>query len=106
MNLELLIVVTTHTSLAAGRSVIQSFSILAKRKNAENQVISAFLGISPFSFVTPERLWGFMLCNDNQSVGITFLKAYILDTRQNFIVLRHFSSDSAKVVIFTDVHEF
>ncbi len=102
----------TRTNFVATFLHTRSFNILrrsgrgVKRNSSENQRFSEeFIGlIDPL--VTPERLWEFMLCNDNQSVGITFLTAYILGTRQNFIVLRHFSSDSAKLVIFTDVHEF
>ena len=85
------------------------FTILPDRgitKIAETALVSAICGVLPLCLVTPERLWGFILCADNQIVDTTFLTMYILGTRQNFIVLRHFSSDSAKVVIFADVHEF
>ncbi len=34
--------------------IFQCSSILAKRKNAENQVISAFCSVLPFLIVTPE----------------------------------------------------
>lgn len=45
-----------------------------------------------------------MLCIDNQVVGIALPVVYTLRTRQCFNVLRHFSSDSANLIIFRDVH--
>ena len=45
-----------------------------------------------------------MLCIDNQVVDITLPVVYTLRTRQCFNVLRHFSSDSANLIIFRDVH--
>ena len=45
-----------------------------------------------------------MLCIDNQVVDIALPVVYTLRTRQCFNVLRHFSSDSANLIIFRDVH--
>ena len=45
-----------------------------------------------------------MLYIDNQVVDIALPVVYTLRTRQCFNVLRHFSSDSANLIIFRDVH--
>ena len=45
-----------------------------------------------------------MLCIDNQVVDIALPVVYTLRTRQCFNVLWHFSSDSANLIIFRDVH--
>jgi hypothetical protein len=45
-----------------------------------------------------------MLCIDNQVVDIALPVVYTLRTRQCFNVLRHFSSVSANLIIFRDVH--
>ena len=45
-----------------------------------------------------------MLCIDNQVVDIALPVVYTLRTRQCFNILRHFSSDSANLIIFRDVH--
>ena len=45
-----------------------------------------------------------MRCIDNQVVDIAIPVVYTLRTRQCFNVLRHFSSDSANLIIFRDVH--
>lgn len=54
--------------------------------------------------VTRLGLANLMLCIDNQVVDIALPVVYTLRTRQCFNVLRHFSSDSANLIIFRDVH--
>ena len=57
-----------------------------------------------FVFVIRLGLANFMLYIDNQVVGIALPVVYTLRTRQCFNVPRHFSSDSANLIIFRDVH--
>lgn len=54
--------------------------------------------------VTPVGFTRFMSCTYYQSFSIAFSAMYTSRTRQNFNVLRHFSSDTAKLLIFGDVH--
>lgn len=62
--------------------------------------------LSPSQVVLVIRvgLANIMLCIDNQVVGIALPVVYTLRTRQCFNVFRHFSSDSANLIIFRDVH--
>ncbi len=46
----------------------------------------------------------FLYSIDNQFYNIARLIVYTSRTRQCFNVLRHFSSDSANLIIFRDVH--
>jgi len=48
-------VATIHQSFTPDRAILRYSAVWAKRKNAENQVISAFCGILPSLIVTPER---------------------------------------------------
>ena len=61
-------------------------------------------GVLPNPFVIRLGLANPMLCIDNQVVDIALPVVYTLRTRQCFNVLRHFSSDSANLIIFRDVH--
>ena len=72
---------------------------IGKNKNLQNQCFAGFL----FSVIRL-GLANLMLCIDNQVVDIALPVVYTLRTRQCFNVLRHFSSDSANLIIFRDVH--
>ena len=61
-------------------------------------------GNLPICSVIRLGLANLMLCIDNQVVDIALPVVYTLRTRQCFNVLRHFSSDSANLIIFRDVH--
>lgn len=74
------------------------------QKNAETVLFSAICGVRPFCSVIRLGLAKIMLCIDNQVVDIALPVVYTLRTRQCFNVLRHFSSDSANLIIFRDVH--
>lgn len=75
-----------------------------QKKNAETVLFSAICGVRPFCSVIRLGLAKIMLCIDNQVVDIALPVVYTLRTRQCFNVLRHFSSDSANLIIFRDVH--
>ncbi len=83
------------------------FTILPDRgitKIAETILVSAICGFLPICSVIRLGLANPMLCIDNQVVDIALPVVYTLRTRQCFNVLRHFSSDSANLIIFRDVH--
>ena len=73
-------------------------------KIAETVLVSAICGNLPICSVIRLGLAKIMLCIDNQVVDIALPVVYTLRTRQCFNVLRHFSSDSANLIIFRDVH--
>ena len=75
-----------------------------KIKSPENQRFSGLFRVLRFVFVIRLGLANLMLCIDNQVVDIALPVVYTLRTRQCFNVLRHFSSDSANLIIFRDVH--
>lgn len=75
-----------------------------KETTSENQRFSeVFCGLMD-PLVIRLGLANLMLCIDNQVVDIALPVVYTLRTRQCFNVLRHFSSDSANLIIFRDVH--
>jgi len=73
-------------------------------KIAETVLVSAICGNLPICSVIRLGLANLMFCIDNQVVDIALPVVYTLRTRQCFNVLRHFSSDSANLIIFRDVH--
>jgi len=85
-------------------NILRYPAISPKRKSTENQLISVLCGVLPNPFVIRLGLANLMFCIDNQVVDIALPVVYTLRTRQCFNVLRHFSSDSANLIIFRDVH--
>lgn len=75
-----------------------------KEKNTATEPVAVFCSILPNTLVIRLGLANLMLCIDNQVVDIALPVVYTLRTRQCFNVLRHFSSDSANLIIFRDVH--
>lgn len=75
-----------------------------KEKNTATEPVAVFCSILPNTSVIRLGLANLMLCIDNQVVDIALPVVYTLRTRQCFNVLRHFSSDSANLIIFRDVH--
>ena len=97
-------VCATHAYITSTLRNLLYSAVSRKIKNAETVIVSAFCGVFYDTKVIRLGLANLMLCIDNQVVDIALPVVYTLRTRQCFNVLRHFSSDSANLIIFRDVH--